>query len=81
MDPSRPVLVSSLLLTTITLPLAPVNSIWWQVSAAANPDIREEIGWLELVQTISGFRDSLPAAEQAGLGILAGNYGEYDIKR
>ncbi len=67
--------VSSLVCMAITLPLAPVNSAWWQVSAAANGELRDEIGWPELVHTIAGARDALPASERAGLGILAGNYG------
>lgn len=40
-------------------------------------DLREEIGWNELVRTVAGIRDSLPADERAHLGITTGNYGEY----
>lgn len=39
-------------------------------------DLREEIGWDELVRTVAGIRDSLPPNQQASLGILVGNYGE-----
>jgi len=42
-----------------------------------NGDLREEIGWNELVKTVAGIRDSLPPEEQAHLGITTGNYGEY----
>jgi len=42
-----------------------------------NGDLREEIGWSELVQTVAQIRDSLPPDEQAHLGITTGNYGEY----
>lgn len=41
-----------------------------------NGDLREEIGWDELVRTVAGIRDSLPADQQAHLGITVGNYGE-----
>jgi hypothetical protein len=41
-----------------------------------NGDLREEIGWNEMVKTVAGIRDSLPAEQQASLGVLAGNYGE-----
>ena len=41
-----------------------------------NGDLREEFGWDELVKTIAGIRDSLPAEQQSGVGILVGNYGE-----
>jgi len=42
-----------------------------------SPDLREEIGWDELVRTVAGIRDSLPADERAHLGITTANYGEY----
>jgi 4-amino-4-deoxy-L-arabinose transferase-like glycosyltransferase len=42
-----------------------------------SPDLREEIGWDELVKTVAQIRDSLPADQQAHLGITTGNYGEY----
>jgi Dolichyl-phosphate-mannose-protein mannosyltransferase len=41
-----------------------------------NGDLREEIGWPELVKTVAGIRDSLSAEQQASLGIVVGNYGE-----
>ncbi len=39
-------------------------------------DLRDEIGWPELVQTIATVRDSLPASSQANSAVLVGNYGE-----
>ena len=39
-------------------------------------DLREEIGWPQLVKTVAGIRDSLPPEQQASLGIVVGNYGE-----
>jgi len=39
-------------------------------------DLREEIGWDELVKNIAAVRDSLPADRQNTVGILVGNYGE-----
>ena len=41
-----------------------------------NDALREEIGWPELVKTVAGIRDSLPAKQQASVGVLTGNYGE-----
>jgi hypothetical protein len=41
-----------------------------------NSDLREEIGWDELVKTVAGIRDSLPPDQQSNLGITVGNYGE-----
>src|SRR5262249_1982591 len=34
-----------------TLPIAPVNSAWWKVENKVNGDLREELGWTELVET------------------------------
>lgn len=58
------------------LPMAPVNSDWWKAAANINGDFREEFGWQELVDTVASIRDTLPPEDRAGLGILAGNYGE-----
>ena len=41
-----------------------------------NGDLREQIGWLELVKTVASIRDSLPVQQQSDVGILVGNYGE-----
>ncbi|MFK2856320.1 glycosyltransferase family 39 protein [Dyella humi] len=42
-----------------------------------NGDLREEIGWNELVAHVAAIRDALPTEQQANLGIAVGNYGEY----
>jgi len=41
-----------------------------------NNDLREKIGWNELVRRVVAIRDALPAEQQANLGIVVGNYGE-----
>jgi Dolichyl-phosphate-mannose-protein mannosyltransferase len=41
-----------------------------------NGDLREEIGWDELVRTVAGIRDSLPAEQRDNVGVQVGNYGE-----
>ena len=41
-----------------------------------NGDLREEIGWQELVTQVGAIRDSLSPDQQANLGVLVGNYGE-----
>ena len=58
------------------LPIAPVNSPWWHRMAAMNDDMKEEIGWQELTETVARIRDALPPEDRAGVRILAGNYGE-----
>lgn len=42
-----------------------------------NGDLREEIGWEELVARVAAIRDALPPEQRAHLGIGVGNYGEY----
>ncbi|MGE7139628.1 glycosyltransferase family 39 protein [Luteibacter sp. NPDC031894] len=44
---------------------------------ANNGDLREEIGWEELVAQVATIRDTLPVSQQATVGIAVGNYGEY----
>lgn len=41
-----------------------------------NGDLREEIGWNDLVKTVANVRDSLPPEQRDGAGVLVGNYGE-----
>jgi hypothetical protein len=60
----------------IILPIAPGGPLK-QFALSNNGDLREEIGWDELVGTVAEIRDSLPPEQQAHLGITTGNYGEY----
>ena len=41
-----------------------------------NGDLREEIGWNELVRAVASIRDSLPPEQREQAGVLVGNYGE-----
>ncbi|HEY9133053.1 MAG TPA: glycosyltransferase family 39 protein [Dyella sp.] len=41
-----------------------------------NNDLRERVGWNELVTRVAGIRDALPAEQKADLAIVVGNYGE-----
>jgi hypothetical protein len=70
------VIINIVTAAAVGLPLAPINSQWWQAAARINDDLAEQIGWPELVQTIARIRDSLPETDRTRLGILAGNYGE-----
>jgi len=60
---------------TIILPLAESGPLRAR-AMENNGDLREEIGWSELVKTVARIRDSLPAEQQARVGIVVGNYGE-----
>ena len=58
------------------LPLATSGPLK-QYALRRSYDLREEIGWDDLVHTVAAIRDSLPPDQQAPLGITTGNYGEY----
>jgi 4-amino-4-deoxy-L-arabinose transferase-like glycosyltransferase len=69
-------LLDAVVAGAVALPLAPVNSRWWDFASRVDTVLPEEIGWPEFVETVAKVRDQLPAAERARVGILAGNYGE-----
>jgi 4-amino-4-deoxy-L-arabinose transferase-like glycosyltransferase len=60
----------------VALPIAPVNSGLWRWTSQIHDLFTEQIGWPELVETVAGIYDSLPAEDQRQAGILTGNYGE-----
>ncbi len=68
--------VSGLVFAGLVLPLAPINSGWWDIASGVNGELKEEIGWKELAQTVASVYAGLPAEEKSTAGILAGNYGE-----
>jgi hypothetical protein len=70
------VTASAVLACVIALPVAPVESAWWKFSIRVSEDLREEIGWKEMVETVAKVRDSLPASDQGRLAVLTANYGE-----
>jgi hypothetical protein len=59
----------------VVLPIAPSGPLR-AFALQRNGDLREEIGWNEMVRTVAGIRDSLTPEQQAHLGITVGNYGE-----
>ncbi len=60
----------------VVLPLASSGPLK-QFALEHNGDLREEIGWDQLVRTVAGIRDSLSPQQRASLGITVANYGEY----
>lgn len=60
---------------SLLVPLAASGPVR-QRAMKINGDLREELGWNELVKTVAGIRDSLPTEQQNNLGVLVGNYGE-----
>ena len=64
-----------LLVYAILVPLASSGPLK-EFALKNNGDLREEFGWDELVRTVAGIRDSLPAEQRSNVGVLTGNYGE-----
>jgi hypothetical protein len=62
--------------SAVIMPLAPSGPLR-DFAFKNNGDLREEIGWDELVRTVASIRDSLPLEQRQHLGITTGNYGEY----
>jgi len=69
------VVVCGMLACALVVPLAGHGPLK-DFALKNNGDLREEIGWNEMVQTVAGIRDSLPAEQRANVGVLVGNYGE-----
>jgi hypothetical protein len=59
----------------ILVPLASSGPLR-QFALKNNGDLREEIGWDELLKTVAGIRDSLPSEQRDHVGVIVGNYGE-----
>jgi len=67
--------VCGALVCAVVVPLASTGPLR-DFAVRNNENLREEIGWTELVRTVASIRDSLAADQQSGVGILVGNYGE-----
>jgi len=73
---ARTIVVAGVLITIVFfLPIAPVNSRWFEMASAIQETYRSEIGWPELAQETARIRDSLAPGERARLGILTGSSG------
>ena len=66
----------TLLSGALTLPIAPINSAWWDVVAKINDSFTEQIGWDEMVKRVGEVYAGLPAEDQARTGILTGENDE-----
>jgi hypothetical protein len=64
-----------LVLGAIVVPVASSGRLM-KFALQNNGDLREEIGWDDLVKTVAGIRDSLPAEQRENVGVMVRNYGE-----
>jgi 4-amino-4-deoxy-L-arabinose transferase-like glycosyltransferase len=68
--------VGAVLAGALMLPIAPINSKLWKVNSKIHDNFSEQIGWPELVKSVSDIYRALPESERARTAILVGNYGE-----
>lgn len=47
--------VSGAFLAIVALPIAPVNSEWWEFASEINGELKEETGWPELWKSLRSF--------------------------
>ena len=59
----------------VVVPLASDGSLK-KFALAKHGDLREEIGWDDLVRNVAAIRDSLPPDQREHVGIVVRNYGE-----
>ncbi len=60
----------------LTLPIAPINSPWWNIVAEVHDTFTEQIGWPDMIQTVAGIYADLPEEEKTKAGILTGENDE-----
>ena len=68
--------VASLIGVVLVKPIVPIGSPLWAITSDVSGEVREMIGWPELVQQVAAVYEVIPDADKPGTVILAGNYGE-----
>jgi hypothetical protein len=59
----------------VIIPWAPSGRLQ-EFALKNNGDLREEIGWWDLVRAVADVRDRLTAQQKQNFGVMVGNYGE-----
>jgi hypothetical protein len=54
----------------LALPIAPINSAWWNVVSEVHDTFTEQIGWHDMIATVADIYEGLPEDEKARTGIL-----------
>jgi len=62
--------LGALLGAFLALPIAPINSAWWNVVSKVHDTFTEQIGWHDMIKTVADIYDNLPEEEKARAGIL-----------
>lgn len=70
------VVLSALISAVLALPLLPGRDLPGSATIALNPDIGNEVGWPQFIDTISTVWHALPPATRAHAVIFTGSYSE-----
>jgi MFS family permease len=62
---------AAVLAAVVALPIGPPRSLMWKLR---EPELRDEVGWKELVATMARVRDSIPLKDRGRLAVLTGGY-------
>jgi hypothetical protein len=65
------VAAAATLAAVVALPLGSPRSLQWTLRM---PELRDEIGWEDLVATVASVRDSIPLEDRGRVAVLAGYY-------
>lgn len=66
------VAASAVIGAVVALPIGPPRSRLWNV--LRERELREEVGWEDLVATVAKVRDSIPLEDRGRLAVLTGHY-------
>ncbi|MGA7237157.1 MAG: glycosyltransferase family 39 protein [Bryobacteraceae bacterium] len=66
------VAVAAVIGAVVALPIGPPQWSMWNLR---EPELRDEVGWEDLVETVARVRDSIPLADRGRLAVLTGHYG------
>jgi hypothetical protein len=69
-------IIAGTVMASVVLPIAPVGSRWWRYALDQNGDLKEEIGWPELVAETARVWNTIPEGERQRTAIFCSNYGE-----
>ena len=67
--------ICGMLFSVIIIPWASSGRLK-EIALKNNGDLREEIGWEDLVHTVANIRDGFTAEQRQNFGVVVGNYGE-----
>jgi hypothetical protein len=68
--------IGALFAGAIALPIAPVNSLLWKFTSEVHDTFTEQIGWHEMIETVSGIYADLSDEEKMRTGILTAENDE-----